>query len=88
MNERGYIGEFFLWLLGRELPYPKPPKPMEPVSVRGGYVFATYRTSLWVCALTGDYYAFSMHMPTAPNVIHRAMQRFVLGIKYKRMEGS
>jgi hypothetical protein len=85
MNERGYLGEFFLWLLGRELPYPNSPHSVE---IHGGIIFSPYKTALWQCAPTGDYYAFTLQAPTAPNVIHRAMQRFILGIKYRRINGS
>ena len=39
--------------------------------------------SKWIVSLTKDYYA-QLHLPTAPNIFYRWMQRICLGIYWKK----
>jgi len=66
-----------LWLFGKsitiEVPNPDPNK------------LEIYNPPelLWSFAPTGDYYSFTLNIMSAPNILHRIMQRVFFGIKYK-----
>ena len=74
----GYVGEFFIWLFGRPLPYGKVVE-----KETFGLKLVVAPPNYWEMAPTGDFY-LTFHIPYAPNVIHRLMQRIILGIKYRR----
>ena len=72
-KEMGQIGVFFLWLLGQPLVDPKK-KPAH------GEISFYQPTNWWKLEITPT---FQIHTTTAPNVLHRAMQRVILGFRWE-----
>lgn len=77
---------FVTWVTGR-----KPGNKEKDLSVKLNaectYKMRGYPPELtWLMAITGDFHSFTIGITVAPNVFHRAMQRLMLGIRYKMIE--
>lgn len=77
------------WLLGKS-----PKKKPEPILTNTGSSFlATPILSInessyivaWEYAPTGDFYTMTIRANKVPNILHRNIQRMVMGVKYRRV---
>lgn len=48
-----------------------------------GNAFQAYPVPLWKIAPTGDFWTMTLESHCAPNIIHRILQRLILGVKFK-----
>lgn len=48
-----------------------------------GGVFQVYPVPLWRIAPTGDFFTMTLETHRAPNLLHRKLQRLILGVKFK-----
>ena len=71
---------FLIWLTGRDLFYRKPKS--EP----GVVTFTGNPPTLFEYTPVGDWFAITLRISAAPNVFHRAMQRILLGMKYRMLK--
>ena len=75
----GCLRRAVLWITGRDL--------MEPTLLSpkwGDLMILGPPTSRWEMTLSADAYLKFM-LPTGPNVLHRMMQRLVLGIRWRML---
>ena len=48
-----------------------------------GGALRVYPVPLWRIAPTGDFFTMTLETHRAPNLIHRMMQRLILGVRFK-----
>jgi len=48
-----------------------------------GGAFKVFPVPIWRIAPTGDFWTMTLETHRAPNLIHRMMQRLILGVKFK-----
>jgi len=68
-----------IWITGKDLFAPKGHK-------TGDIVFRVYPAHLFEYAPTGDYFSLTISISSAPNALHRAMQRIAFGFKYRMIK--
>jgi len=66
-----------LWLFGKAIKINVPENKDNIITI------APEIQMFWFFAPTGDFYALSITITSAPNIIHRIMQRVCFGMKYR-----
>lgn len=77
-NIKKKLNTFIIWLTGKNLFIPKSSK-------TGGMVLNVIKPVIFEYTPCGDWYSMTAHVTGAPNIIHRLLQRFILGVKYRML---
>lgn len=65
-----------IWVTGRDLLAPKSRQV-------GGVRLTVTKGLIFEYAPTGDWFSLTLGISAGPNILHRVMQRLVIGVKYR-----